>query len=310
MRCAYDLTEPARKRIEAERDAEIAAKKAEGKSTRAVAREMDLPQRTVQDVVERNSHRAKSAHQDDPPAEIPGQALHDDMTSPRGERWWGALRALQKVDQQASVEAMMDDRYNGIPATVFDPALSRHSLGSTAPVMLQSVHPHGAAAPCDLRAWIASARRQDHASQGRPVDQRVHDPAQRRGDRRNWPDCQTRGGARSSAPPPSPPEISAAMASAPLRQRAAWRAPCKSSAHAAPLAAAARRVARAQPLTPRESQRNGRWRARRNQSAPLAASSRGQKGGIVLRSPWMRRSASRPIQRAKHLHTPAAVIRG
>ena len=107
MRCAYDLTEPARKRIEAERDAEIAAKKAEGKSTRAVAREMDLPQRTVQDVVERNSHRAKSAHQDDPPAEIPGQALHDDMTSPRGERWWGALRALQKVDQQASVEATM-----------------------------------------------------------------------------------------------------------------------------------------------------------------------------------------------------------
>ena len=250
MRCAYDLTEPARKRIEAERDAEIAAKKAEGKSTRAVAREMDLPQRTVQDVVERNSHRAKSAHQDDPPAEIPGQALYDDMTSPRGERWWGALRALQKVDQQASVEAMMDDRYNGIPATVFDPALSRHSLGSTAPVMLQSVHPHGAAAPCDLRAWIASARRQDHASQGRPVDQRVHDPAQRRGDRRNWPDCQTRGGARSSAPPPSPPEISAAMASAPLRQRAAWRAPCKSSAHAAPLAAAARRVARARNHSP------------------------------------------------------------
>ena len=41
------------------------------------------------------------------------------MTSPRGERWWGALRALEKVGQQASVEAMMDDRYDGIPATVF-----------------------------------------------------------------------------------------------------------------------------------------------------------------------------------------------
>ena len=235
MRCAYDLTEPARKRIEAERDAEIAAKKAEGKSTRAVAREMDLPQRTVQDVVERNSHRAKSAHQDDPPAEIPGQAPYDDMTSPRGERWWGALRALQKVDQQASVEAMMDDRYN--------------------------------------------------ASQGRPDDQRVHDPAQRRGDRRNWPDCQTRGGARSSAPPPSPPEISAAMASAPLRQRAAWRAPCKSSAHAAPLAAAARRVARAQPLTPRESQRNGRWRARRKSIRAAGSLQPGSKRGYRFAIP-------------------------
>ncbi len=120
MRCAYDLTERARKRVEAERDARIAAKKAEGKSTRAVAREMDLPQRTVQDIVERNSQPARSAH---PPAEIPGQAFYDEATSPAGERWWGALRALQKIGEQASVHEMMEEPYDGIPISVFNPAL-------------------------------------------------------------------------------------------------------------------------------------------------------------------------------------------
>ena len=120
MRCAYDLTEVARKKIEAQRDAEIAAKKAAGKSNRTISKETGIPRATVnRHVPGSNSQPAEVSH----PAPEPGQALFDKMTSPAGERWWGALRALQKIAQQASVQVMMEDRYDGIPSSVFDPAL-------------------------------------------------------------------------------------------------------------------------------------------------------------------------------------------
>jgi hypothetical protein len=47
------------------------------------------------------------------------------MTSPRGERWWGALRALQKAGEQASVDEILADRYQGNIAHVFEPALRK-----------------------------------------------------------------------------------------------------------------------------------------------------------------------------------------
>ena len=120
MRCAYDLTEVARKKIEVDRDAEIAAKKAAGKSNRTISKETGIPRATVnRHVPGSNSQPAEVSH----PAPEPGQALFDKMTSPAGERWWGALRALQKIAQQASVQVMMEDRYDGIPSSVFDPAL-------------------------------------------------------------------------------------------------------------------------------------------------------------------------------------------
>jgi hypothetical protein len=37
--------------------------------------------------------------------QLPGQARFDKMTGPAGERWWAAFRALEKINEQASVEA-------------------------------------------------------------------------------------------------------------------------------------------------------------------------------------------------------------
>ncbi len=89
MRCAYDLTEPARKKIEAERDAEIAAKKAEGKSNAQIAREHGVHKATVgRRVAELQAAKTQ------PSEALPGQALFDDMT-----RWWGALPRCRGGDQ-------------------------------------------------------------------------------------------------------------------------------------------------------------------------------------------------------------------
>ncbi|HTB46276.1 MAG TPA: ParB N-terminal domain-containing protein [Acetobacteraceae bacterium] len=127
-RTAYDLTQRARDAIDAARDEEIAAKKAEGKSVRAISRETGLPRATVQDHV-RNLQDAKPGRAAELPLEappqppqMPGFAEYQEMTSERGERWWGALRALQQVTQQATPDDLLGDRYPGL-AHVFDPAL-------------------------------------------------------------------------------------------------------------------------------------------------------------------------------------------
>ena len=80
MRCAHDLTEPARKRIEAERDAEIAAKKAEGKKhqRRSPAR-WTCRKRPVRDERPASGNRAAAKNPLDedepagPPPEIPAK---------------------------------------------------------------------------------------------------------------------------------------------------------------------------------------------------------------------------------------------
>jgi hypothetical protein len=128
-RMAYDLTDAARKRIEAEQDAAIKAAKAAGKSTRAIAKATGIPSSTV-------SRRAKpkkgvpnlppgkmgQPEPPDPTPEPPGLAEFREMTSPRGERWFGALRGLQAICGQASVDDLLADRYTGIEH-VFEPAL-------------------------------------------------------------------------------------------------------------------------------------------------------------------------------------------
>jgi FixJ family two-component response regulator len=76
MQLAYDPTETARKQIEAERDAAIAAAKAKGKSNRAIARETGIPSRTVD--------RAASG-----PKVQPAQMAHPETAAPKpmGEPW-------------------------------------------------------------------------------------------------------------------------------------------------------------------------------------------------------------------------------
>ena len=95
LRCAYDLTEPARKRIEAERDAEIAAKKAQGKSNAQIARDIGVHSTTVDRKV--NSAKLRPAktqsteeipEQAEPRAKHPAEVEFEEMTSARGERWW------------------------------------------------------------------------------------------------------------------------------------------------------------------------------------------------------------------------------
>jgi len=94
--------EAARAITEAARDAEIMALKAAGKSVRQIERETGVPKSTVQDAV-RNFQPRNSGHPDHEPAEDPARVEHraaviaeiNDSFSPRGDRWWNALRALE-----------------------------------------------------------------------------------------------------------------------------------------------------------------------------------------------------------------------
>jgi hypothetical protein len=123
MRLAFDLTAPARRQREAEQDAALKAAKAEGQTDRAIAKATGIPRTTV-------NRRAKSkadpklqpAEMGQPAPDPPGLAEFREMTSPRGERWFGALRGLQAICQQASVDDLLADRYTGIEH-VFEPAL-------------------------------------------------------------------------------------------------------------------------------------------------------------------------------------------
>ena len=125
IRWAYDLTAPARKKIEDEREAEIAAKKADGKSVRVIARETGLSKSAVGRAVGAPDLQPAKAGHTEPPQEPPGQAKYLEMTSRRGERWWGALRALQTASEQASVDQLLADRYQGNIEHVFEPALRK-----------------------------------------------------------------------------------------------------------------------------------------------------------------------------------------
>jgi hypothetical protein len=104
MSWAEKLTKAARKRRERKRDAAVLKAKAEGKSNRQIARDQEIDEGTVRNIIERaaeNQHYTENPQADDgddPPAE---------KRKPLGWGWvdWtGAIKQLSEID--ADLEAL------------------------------------------------------------------------------------------------------------------------------------------------------------------------------------------------------------
>ncbi len=108
-RWASELTERAREAVRAARDAEIIRLKGAGKSNREVARELEMPRRTVDGVVGGQERKSSETAQYPP---VWKQKL-DELSSDAAQNWSAALKALRAINEQVSVDDLFADRFVG-----------------------------------------------------------------------------------------------------------------------------------------------------------------------------------------------------
>lgn len=136
LRCttqwAYRLTEIARAKADAKRDADIVARKAAGQSNRAIARDVGLSHQTVARAT--SGPKAKGLEMDHPaepsldltdPSLCPPDLARiefDDLTSPSRQRWGALSDALRVVNDLPSAEELFNDRHRRLDVTI-GPAL-------------------------------------------------------------------------------------------------------------------------------------------------------------------------------------------
>jgi hypothetical protein len=118
---SYSLTAGARAEADEKKNSQIAAGKRDGKSNRQVARETGVSEPTVR----RRQRAASRAHSTKATQPHPAQEALEKVTSPVANRWWGALRALEAINDVAPVELLMRERYDGGIDERFEAALHR-----------------------------------------------------------------------------------------------------------------------------------------------------------------------------------------
>ena len=131
-RTARYLVADWRKKERKERDEAIRAGKANGKSNREIAEELDLDEGTIRYSLQNGAEKRQSAdfphdNETGAPGDKPDHVSTADwnvMFSPTGQRWHQALKALRAINEQAEVSEMFDDRYTRIDH-VFGPELER-----------------------------------------------------------------------------------------------------------------------------------------------------------------------------------------
>jgi hypothetical protein len=138
------LTQAARDAADKARDADIAQRKAAGQSNRAIARDIEVDEKTVRNVL--GADKVKPLVSPQPPAEPlpqhpaqaeksepiepkpkhPAQLEFDDMVSPRGKAWGALLFALREFNKLASSDVLFADRYRRLDEAASDrkPALN------------------------------------------------------------------------------------------------------------------------------------------------------------------------------------------
>jgi hypothetical protein len=103
LRTAQRLTEPARRRRDAERDAAIAEGRAAGKSGREIARETGVPETTVRRSGAPSSPMAKTAQ----PSMTSVAAELTRIGSPENRAWHDLLGALRAINELPAPDAML-----------------------------------------------------------------------------------------------------------------------------------------------------------------------------------------------------------